>query len=214
MNMKRKKLTIFLCVFAVSALHVLSESLVTYNLNSSSFAATTSHDDISVSGVGITGDWQISGASGNLYIEGATNVPTGTADLNEYVKFTINPQEEQISYESINFDFGGDNNASATPYTVTVELRSSIDNFVSVLGSDSYTIPIKATGSFTSAVLDLRGVASLQSIKSTVEFRLYMYDNTDAGSTSTFRARIDNISASGSVGVATSIRLMVISSTN
>lgn len=184
----------WLIVFAVNMVSP-AETIVSYNLNGSSFAATVVLPDISASGVGITGDWGLSGAGGNLFINGAANIPTGAIDSSEYVKFAINPLESTVNYGVVGIDFGGENYMFTTPYTVTIELRSSIDNYASVLGSDTNVIPANTTATtLKSTSFDVSGVAALQNVTSTTEFRFYVYDDSDVTS-KTIRARVDNIIA-------------------
>jgi hypothetical protein len=175
--------------------------IASYDLNGSSFAATTSDPDVSVSSIGTAGDWVISGSGGNLVItqNGADTIPTSTPDLAEYISFSVNPLSETVNFSSIGFDFGGENNMVATAYTLTVQLRSSVDGYAAVLGSDSRVIPANTTvASLTSTSFDLSGVPSLQSRTNTTQFRFYVYDNSTV-TTKVLRARVDNITVNGSV---------------
>jgi hypothetical protein len=64
--------------------------------------------------------------------------------------------------------------------------------------------------SLTSTSFDLSGVPSLQSRTNTTQFRFYVYDNSTV-TTKVLRARVDNISAAGSMGAAKKLGLFIIS---
>jgi hypothetical protein len=213
MSTKQGKWIVSAGVYLIFVFSVPAVSLVMYNLNGGSYAVTTNHPEISASSVGTAGDWAISGSGGNLVItqNGADTIPTSTPDLAEYISFSVNPLSETVNFSSIGFDFGGENNMAATAYTLTVQLRSSVDGYAAVLGSDSRVIPANTTvASLTSTSFDLSGVPSLQSRTNTTQFRFYVYDNSTV-TTKVLRARVDNISAAGSMGAAKKLGLFIIS---
>jgi len=200
MKQERMKMGLIVLAACASCFVARADLIVGYDFVGGSGAATSVDPDVSASGIGRVG-WSISGSSGNLYIQNPSTVPTGAIDLGQYVSFAINPLLNTIDYDAVSVRLGGDNTTSTIDYTINLELRSSVDNYSSVLGTDSYTV-LAGVGvnnlKPTVSILDLSGNVAFQGIDTTTTFRLYVFDDSDYNGTK-IAVRLDDISAAGSV---------------
>lgn len=89
------------------------------------------------------------------------------------------------------------------PFTVNVELRSSLDNFPSVLGpATPFKVEAYSQTTNTPAFysFNLSGIAAMQSITEEVSFRIYVWASDFAGTPAYFNSiRFDNFELSGNI---------------
>lgn len=119
---------------------------------------------------------------------------------NNYIGFTVTPQDTALSFVTLAFDFSLSNaTGSINPYTTTWGIFASTDGFEAdnLLASGSFSVPNSSgvVWQNPSPSIDLSAVASLQAVSDAVEFRIYFWDNYSAGN-SGLVTRYDNISLS------------------
>jgi hypothetical protein len=185
-------------VLCAAAVQVSAGVIVSYNLDDN-YTPTEKDPNVTAQNIGKPASTNWIRKSGMFEVSGAANVPMDSPDLDQYARITLTPAAGYvISYGAVKVDFGGDNNASATDYTIYIQLRSSRDDYASVIGSDSITL-LATTGNnqFKTATFDLSTNPALQNLENMTEFRFYVYDSTNAGTSSTFRCRLDNFVVEG-----------------
>jgi hypothetical protein len=179
---------------------VRADLIVGYDFSFASTAPSSVYSGITTSNVQLAGGWGAASGSGTLFISNPTNVPTAAISTSQYVSVEVNPLlDNTVSYDSVSFRFGGDNTSAGTDCTFTLELRSSLDNYTSVLGTTSYAA-LRSSGqlNFTTTSFDLSVIPSFQEVSSPTTFRFYVYDNSNVNTTK-IAVRLDDISVYGSV---------------
>lgn len=231
--MKKRSLFSALCIFTASGLlaNIASASVpvvVTEYTFASGLAASSAIPELSASSVRFGASFASSigrSGSGNLfflggagstsdsnngYISWSTSASEAVAN-NHYAEFTLTPQNDHIlSVSNFTLKFGGSDNTGGGgigAFTANVEIRSSLDNYQTVLKSQSYNVSAGANTSNTPATLtlSLSDQSLFQSItaSSGVTFRIYVwagnYTGDTAGTGQANSIRLDDFKVTGSL---------------
>lgn len=185
-----------------SSAAILANYTFTGNLSSSGQTFTGTVGDFGISG-GDVGQNGLSGA-GNVFFRGngLTTTIGGAITAGDYFTFTITPGPgTQYQLDNLKFTFGVQNN-SATPFTGSVALYSSIDGFTTQIGSTaSGAIAGDGGGPIwnSPATIDLSGFATLTPL-TPVEFRFYAaISNLSNSNVDNRIVRLDDIQLNGTL---------------
>mgnify|MGYP001394959707 CR=1 FL=1 len=185
----------------VSSAAILANYTFTGNLNSTGQTFTGTVGDLGFSG-GDTGQNGLSGA-GNVFFRGnglTTSIASAITSA-DYFTFTITPGAgAQYQLENLKFTFGVQND-SATPFTGSVALYSSLDGFTNQIGSTATRAIAANTGvQFNApATIDLSGLSTLVPL-APVEFRFYAaISDLSGGNVDNRIVRLDDIQLNGAL---------------
>lgn len=184
---------------------VSAEVLAGYLFNSGTAASSDVHTGSTAGsfGFGPAGtNWAISTAQNNAFGRGNTTASSevGAVSAGSYFTFTLTPGDlgegNALNFSSLTFDTI--TNAATTvsgTATATFFVRSSLDNFSANIG-DSIVQAYNTTTVVnpTSRQIDL---SAYQGIVSTVEFRVYVFDDTNDSNRT---PRLDNVILNGEIG--------------
>jgi len=121
------------------------------------------------------------------YSDDTANTLAGAIAGNHYFSFTVTPHSGQLNLNKLSFDTVYNGPAAAAAVNVHYVVQSSADGFGSNIAD--FTESYQTTWNWTSRTVDLSG-ASFQNIGSEVEFRIYIYDNSN---TNERIVRLDNL---------------------
>lgn len=200
-----------------------SQTILTrYQFPGGSATPTTTSADVDASNVTLGRDSSyavgFSGA-GNIYFSGAPNGssypnagwPTSSLDAvsnQYYATFTVGATTgNSMDLSSFSLNYGGatysNDGTGIAPFTVNVELRSSIDNFASAIGQATpFKVEAFSPSTHTPAAysFDLSGIGAMQSTTEDVTFRIYVWASNFTGTPANVNSiRLDNFVLNGSV---------------
>ena len=188
------------CLSSAVPAAILANYTFTGSLSSSGHTFTGTVGDFGFSG-GDVGQNGLSGA-GNVFFRG-NGLTTTIADAiqaADYFTFTITPGAgSQYQLNSLTFTLGVQNN-SATPFTGSVALYSSLDGFSNQIGSTASRSIAADTGAqfdtnFTT--ISLSGFSPITG-SAPVEFRLYAaISNLSGGNIDNRMIRLDDVRLNG-----------------
>lgn len=190
-------------------LPAFGDVLASYDFNSSTNrSASTDINAQTIAGNFVIGpagtNWAFSSAQNNVFARGDTT-PDSSANAisaGSYFSFTVTPNAlgvgESISLSSLTFDTISNNAAGvASGNLASFFVRTSLDGFTANIG-DTFS---QSFNSDTTVNAQNRSVTltGLQGITSSVEFRIYVFDNT----TNVNRTpRVDNVVLNGLIVTA------------
>ena len=206
-----KKLLIIGLVCMVCSVTANADLLAEYTF-ASNMDPTTENANVAAGGItvgsGITGAGR-SGGSESLFArasvtDGANQISLANAiPANDYFSFTVAPDAGyEMDLTSLTFDLGYTRIGSFESKQFRTYLLTDIDGFTTggLLGYDTVDVTVNG-GSLQypnpTASISLGG-AQFQDLTGTVEFRLYIADNTGGND---YIHRIDNIGLNGTVSV-------------
>jgi hypothetical protein len=129
-----------------------------------------------------------SASSGNAYLGYVKIVATVPGD--DYWSFTVQAKAGKlITFDTLSFSWAAP--SLSVGAVVAWDVRSSIDNYASSLGTQQTANPYPATGTKT---ID---ISSLGQRNEVVEFRIYNYETS--GNASGAQMRVDDVTINGSV---------------
>lgn len=190
--------------FSSLTISAYAQSIVSYAFDSGDPAATTSDSNLTAGdfafgpsfGAGFSG-------SGNIFARSSITDGTDKATAiaaDDYLTVTVTPNAGyQMNLSSLSIDLAGSFNMNGGQYDVGFVIMSSIAGFGaadSEIGVYNKTVTDGAL-SFDTINFDLSG-AEFQNIASSVEFRIYIFDDSSLTGNIT---RVDNYDLSGTVSV-------------
>lgn len=194
--------------------------LTRYEFNGGSATPTSHAAGVEASNVTLGRDSSYAvgfSGSGNIYFAGA---PNGTSFPNAgwatssaesvtnqyYSSFSVGGANGMaLNLSTLSLNYGGstysNDGAGIAPFTVHVELRSSLDNFANSLGEATpLVIKVNSPTSNTpgSYTFDLSNVAGMESVTETITFRLYVWADGYTGDPKYMNSiRLDNFELKG-----------------
>ncbi|WFB35947.1 hypothetical protein P3T73_17480 [Kiritimatiellota bacterium B12222] len=135
-----------------------------------------------------TGATGLTGADGDTLAEALAN--------DAFYSFTLNTGGNTVSFSQLTFDHSFTNGAGTTS---TIALFTSLTGFAEADQLADFTFTsITGDTAVVPRSLTLSSIGELQDFTSNVEFRFYLYDNSDTGSRVT---HVDNVMLEGTAAV-------------
>ncbi|MFA6287064.1 MAG: hypothetical protein WC661_06715 [Opitutaceae bacterium] len=192
-------------------------TLANYNFTSASVASTVSVGGVAASTFTSPKSYfNFSSSNGTAYVfpttvvngsGGTSAYSTTVADAianNRYFQFTITPDSgNQVALSALSFNYGaitasGSFPQAGAPITVAFEVRSSVDNFTTSIGSVSASFnqsENNVTGLYT---INLTSISGYSLLTTATTFRIYAYFSSGTPGYSD-SSRLDNVSLTGTV---------------
>ena len=177
---------VWLISLTITAVHGQTDFVASWNFegnrNGNSNSPNVSVSSLNLS-AGINQAGFPAGATGDAVSLGGWPINGSSADLNQYVEFSVTPQTYQFSVTSLSFNF----NRSKTGPTQFI-VRSNQDGFGNNIGSATTD-----TIGFASKNIGI----SFNDLETEVKFRIYGYGGSNANGT----LRLDNLRVNGKVAL-------------